>query len=167
MKRGSLGLFGLVGLLGLAGLLRLAGSGGARGHLLVTIPEVVAWIVAAISLTLLIKQWRDDPMTPLYMMLQGIMKSCNAKWMFYFGQLKAARERGDSSVSAEQYLTVLDAAAFDFRSLTETLMGAMKSAMPGKDLPTDLWEYTKPRGISMPVAQGPGAPPGSASTQEP
>ena len=160
MKASRLGWFGLLGLLGLLRFTPSAASGVLVADVTVRLHEVVSWVVAAISVTLLVRQWVRDPLTPIYMSLQGLLKACNRNALFYFAQSKDLQERrANESIPFDEHRLLLQGASNEFAALVETITGAMKSVKPSRDTVIDSGQYTGlgARGVapSLPVAGGP------------
>ena len=130
----------------------------ARGGLLplevaLRVHEIISWLIAAVSLTLLISGWLKDPLTPIYMSIQGALRAAHYSTIFFFSQASALeKEPGVLTVTCAQHLVALRAASTQFAALTEVLTGIMKSAKPGRDVKIDSSEFTRPPGMGAPPA---------------
>jgi hypothetical protein len=99
----------------------------------IAIHEIISWIVAAISIALFFYERRKNSLTPFYMNLQGILKTCHAKTVFYFTVAKHYESENGSAGKNE---------ALDFEALKQTVMGVMKAIEPDKDMPFNDRDYT-------------------------
>jgi hypothetical protein len=97
----------------------------------VAIHEIISWIVAAISIALFLYERRKNSLTPFYMNLQGLLKTCHAKAVFYFSVA-----RHYESANKDEALK-WQAVSSDFEALKQTVMGVMKAIEPDKDMPFD------------------------------
>lgn len=119
----------------------------------VRLHELISWVIAAVSFTLLVRQWIHDPLTPMYMSLQGVLKALNTKAVFYFTQARKVSPRDAEGVSREELLSTLESASNDFNAFSQVVLGLMKAAKPGKDIPIDLLSYTTPAAPGSPLPQ--------------
>jgi len=96
------------------------------------IHEIISWIVAAVSLTLFIYERRKNNLTPFYMNLQGLLKTCQAKTVFYF-TVARHYENANDAPGREEALR-WQSVSSDFEALKQTVMGIMKAIQPEKDM---------------------------------
>ena len=47
--------------------------------------EIISWLITAVSITLFIYERKKNNLTPFYMNLQGLLKTCHIKAVFYWG----------------------------------------------------------------------------------
>jgi hypothetical protein len=106
----------------------------------VAIHEIISWIVAAISISLFFYERRKNSLTPFYMYLQGILKTCHAKTVFYFTVARHYESENDSTSKDEALKW--QAVSNDFEALKQTVMGVMKAIEPNKDMPFSDRDYT-------------------------
>jgi hypothetical protein len=106
----------------------------------VAIHEIISWIVAAISIALFIHERRKNNLTPFYMNLQGILKACHAKAIFYFQVANQIEQCEDSADKKD--IIMWRGVSSDFESLKQTVMGVMKAVEPNKDAPFNDRDYT-------------------------
>lgn len=92
--------------------------------------ELVSWIFTIISATLFIQNRIKNSSMQYYMALQGILLACHKKAVFYSA---LARESKDPETKI-----LYEHVTSDFYSLTQHLMGTMKSIQFKKDLPFDV-----------------------------
>ncbi|MDP3097287.1 MAG: hypothetical protein Q8M86_05025 [Syntrophales bacterium] len=107
----------------------------------VSIHEIISWIVAAVSLALFIYERRKNNLTPFYMYLQGLLKACHAKSVFYYQLAKSFDPQGGSA-DKDQFFK-WQAVSWDFETMKQTVMGIMKAIQPGKDVPFSDRDYTR------------------------
>ncbi len=74
------------------------------------------------------------------MNLQGILKTCHAKAVYYFQvqQYYKGLSGPNNDVDALRWQAVSN----DFEALKQTVMGVMKAIEPNKDMPFDDRDYT-------------------------
>jgi len=103
----------------------------------IPIDQLIAWALTIISFTLFIVEKRRNSKKPLYMALQGVLKSIYAKFKYHnsnFGFLiDAHRRKIDREVSLEEHLLYVQMVTSDYESLMESLVGLMKSLELGDD----------------------------------
>lgn len=103
--------------------------------------EIISWIVTAVSISLFIYERKKNNLTPFFMNLQGILKTCHAKALYYFQVQQYYKGLGgpNSDVDALRWHAVSN----DFEALKQTVMGVMKAIEPNKDMPFDDRDYTR------------------------
>lgn len=105
--------------------------------MIIPLDQVVAYSATIISLTLFIIEKRRNSKKPLYMALQGILKSVYAKFKYHnsnFGFLADAHIRNiERRVSLQEHLLYVQMVTSDYESLIENLLGLMKSLDLGDD----------------------------------
>jgi len=103
----------------------------------IPIDQLIAWALTIISFTLFIVEKRRNSKKPLYMALQGVLKSIYAKFKYHnsnFGfRIDAHRRKIDREVSLEEHLLYVQMVTSDYESLMESLVGLMKSLELGDD----------------------------------
>ena len=102
--------------------------------------EIISWIIAAVSVTLFIYERKKNNLTPFFMNLQGILKTCHAKAIYYF-QVQQYYKNLDGQANAIDALR-WQAVSNDFEALKQTVMGVMKAIEPNRDMPFDDRDYT-------------------------
>ncbi len=108
-----------------------------------SIHEIISWIVAGISLALFIYERRRNNLTPFYMNLQGLLKTCHTKAVFYWQVSKRKTEEGANNSENKNDSLMWDSVSADFEALKQTVMGIMKAVEPNKDTPFDVRDYTR------------------------
>ena len=106
----------------------------------VALHEIISWLVAAVSIALFIFERRKNNLTPFYMNLQGILKSCHAKAVFYF-QVATHLEQQENPADKKDIM-MWRGVISDFEALKQMVMGVMKAVEPNKDAPFNDREYT-------------------------
>jgi hypothetical protein len=108
-----------------------------RGIMEIPIDQIIAYALTIISATLFIVEKRRNSKKPIYMALQGILKSIYAKFKYHnsnFGFLIDAYMRNiDRKVSLQEHLLYVQTVTSDYESLMESLVGIMKSLDLGDD----------------------------------
>lgn len=105
------------------------------------IHEIVSWILTAISLSLFVYERKKNNLTPFYMYLQGILKTCHAKAIYYWQVAKHHEAIGDAN-SKNEFIK-WQGVSNDFEALKQIVMGVMKAVEPNKDMPFDDRDYTR------------------------
>ena len=103
----------------------------------IPIDQIIAYALTIISTTLFIIEKRRNSKKPIYMALQGFLKSIYVKFKHHnsnFGFLIDAHMRElDRKVSLKEHLLYVQMVASDYESLIEGLAGIMKSLDLGND----------------------------------
>jgi hypothetical protein len=99
--------------------------------------EIISWIITAVSVSLFVYERKKNNLTPFYMNLQGLLKTCHAKTVFYW-QVATQSEELDKPSEKFKWLAVSN----DFEALKQTIMGVMKAIEPNKDMPFNDRDYT-------------------------
>ena len=105
-------------------------------QLSLAIHGILSWILTAVSVALWLHERRKNNLTPFYMNLQGILKACHAKAVFYF---QMSRHHESDRNEALRWQAVSN----DFETLKQTVMGVMKAIEPDKDMPFSDRDYTR------------------------
>lgn len=113
----------------------------------IPIDQLIAWALTIISTTLFIVEKRRNTKKPIYMALQGILKSIYTKFRYHnanCGFLADAKMKGiERKVSLEEHLLYVQMVTSDFDSLMDNLLGIMKSLEMGDDEIIDKEIFTK------------------------
>ncbi|MFO0752146.1 MAG: hypothetical protein U0411_02320 [Thermodesulfovibrionales bacterium] len=102
--------------------------------------EIISWILTAISFALFIYERKRNNLIPFYMNLQGLLKTCHAKAVFYWQVANHCKEtfHDDSKTNIIMWQSV----STDFEALKQTVMGIMKAVEPNRDMPFNDRDYT-------------------------
>ncbi len=114
--------------------------------LTVSVVELISWFITIVSVILFLVERRKNARLPYYMAIQGILRACKEKSGFYASYLSEVRNRNEvKSIPKEEYMLFISSVYSDYVSLMEHIMGSLKAIEPGKDMPFDTHEFTKPR----------------------
>lgn len=113
-------------------------------QLTIAIHELVSWAITVVSVTLFVLEKRRNTQLPLYMALQGILKSCHEKTLFYWKKAgNASENHPEGVVNLSEYVVMLESASSDFQALKQNILGSMKGIVPDADLPFYERGYTQ------------------------
>jgi hypothetical protein len=97
----------------------------------VPLDQVIAYMITIISITLFVVERRKNSKAPVYMSLQGLLKSAYAKYKIHqsnYGLLIQAKLKNeDRPVPLEEHLLYVQLVSLDYEAQMENILGIMKS----------------------------------------
>ncbi len=109
--------------------------------------QFIAWSLTIISITLFIVEKFKNSKKPVYMALQGLMKSIYVKFQYHnahFGLLAQDNtSENERVITIHEYMTYTHGVASDMDSLIEQTLGIIKSLDIGKDVVFDKEYFTQ------------------------
>lgn len=112
----------------------------------IPIDQIIAWGMTIVAITLFIVERRKNDKKPIYMALQGLLKSTYSKYSnhnAHFGHLTGAKmNRIERPISIDEYALYAQMVASDMESQIEQILGIMKSLGIEEDIVIDKEIYT-------------------------
>lgn len=96
----------------------------------IPLDQIVAYAVTIISLTLFVLERKRNVKKPIYMALQGLLKSTYVKFQCHnaqFGMLANDPKHKDRQICLEEYTLYAQMVQSDFQSQIEQILGVMES----------------------------------------
>ncbi|MEM9451408.1 MAG: hypothetical protein AAGA75_23130 [Cyanobacteria bacterium P01_E01_bin.6] len=112
-------------------------------ELTVNVREIVAWVIALISLTLFLHTKIRNPTQQYYMAVQGLLVACYKKATFYSSQAQGLKDSKSNTTSLNEAQKIYEFVSNDYAVLTQHIFGVMKSIEP-KELPFDVVDFLEP-----------------------
>jgi hypothetical protein len=95
------------------------------------IDQVIAYMMTVVSVILFIIEKKKNSKAPVYMSLQGLLKSAYAKYKMHQSNygllLQSKMEQSERPVTIEEYLLYVQLISLDYEAQMENILGVMKS----------------------------------------